>query len=367
MTLGEDRGLANVSNIGVDIALSPDGSRLVYVGAAPDGGTQLWQRALDDLEPDPIPGTEGALGPVLSPDGLSVVFSEARRSKKTVSLSGGPPFAVVAEGQAGRSSAWGSDGMIYFGIGGVIHRVPATGGEPEAVTSPSDGGQRLPDALPDGRGLLLTVFGGSTEQSRIAVVGPEGGEVRELFQGTMARYAASGHVVYATADGTLMAAPFDLKRLEVTGPSVALVEGVRVENSSASQFALSQTGSLVYVPGSGGGGDEFVWVTRSGQATPVDPGFTFELAGYGWRLSPDGTRVVFSSRVDGNEDIRIKHLPDGPLERLTFEEASDIRPFWTPDGQTVTYFSGVVNDRTVWSKDGVPLTVEGGGSGESPC
>ena len=91
---------------------------------------------------------------------------------------------------------------------------------------------------------------------------------------------------------------------------------------------------------------------RRGAATPVDPGWSFNRGGgnYGWALSPDQTKVALRINTDGNNDIWIKHLPDGPLERLTFEEASDIRPFWTPDGQTVTYFSGVVNDRTVWSK-----------------
>ncbi|MCH7891015.1 MAG: PD40 domain-containing protein [Gemmatimonadetes bacterium] len=219
-----------------------------------------------------------------------------------------------------------------------------------------EGKKSWPDALPDGRGLLLTVYRGSPEQSQIAVVGPEGGEVRELFQGTMARYAASGHVVYATADGTLMAAPFDLKSLEVTGPAVGLVEGVRVKGGSASQFALSQTGTLLYKSGrSVGGESEFVWVTRSGLAEPVAPGWSLDSApggNFGWRLSPDDGRLVFQKAVEGNTDIWVKVLPDGPESRLTFSEAVDRMPRWAPDGQTITFRS----DRTepgvghLWSK-----------------
>ena len=82
------------------------------------------------------------------------------------------------------------------------------------------------------------------------------------------RYAASGHVVYATADGTLMAAPFDLERLEVTGPSVALLGGVQVKPSSVSPFALSETGTLLYKTGAFANRLEFVWVTRSGRGEP---------------------------------------------------------------------------------------------------
>ena len=332
--LGEDRGLPPNNVTGVDCALSPDGSRLVYVGVAPDGGTQLWQRALDDLEPDPISGTEGAIAPVLSPDGLSVTFSDLGRSKKTVSLRGGPPFTVVAEGQATRTSAWGSDGMIYFGLDEVIYRVPATGGEPEAVTSPTDGPQRFPDALPDGRGLLLTVHGGSPEQSRIAVVGPEGGEVRELFQGTMARYAASGHVVYATADGTLMAAPFDLKRLEVTGPSVALLEGVQVEITSASQFALSQTGTLLYLAGGSGATPrrQLVVADLEGNEEPLVLA-PREIGSVGW--SPDGQSVVYSS--DGQ--IYTYNVALGTTPRQLTFEGINRNPVFSPDGTRIAFDS----------------------------
>ena len=169
----------------------------------------------------------------------------------TVSLRGGRPVTVASAGDGLSQPDWGWDGMIYFARERILYRVPATGGEPEAVTAPTDGVQWHPDALPDGRGLLLTVVRGGPAQSRIAVVGPEGGEVREILTGTMARYAATGHVVYATADRTLLAAPFDVRRLEVTGPSVALVEGVQVSPTSESQFALSESGTLLY--GTGGG------------------------------------------------------------------------------------------------------------------
>ena len=133
------------------------GTRLVYAGAAPDGGAQLWQRALDDLEPDPIPGTEGAFSPVFSPDGLSVAFV-AGANINTVSLGGGPPFTVTSNG---RQPSWGSDGMIYFARLDGVYRVPETGGEPEAVPFSTDGQNRWHTALPDGQGLLFTVQGGT--------------------------------------------------------------------------------------------------------------------------------------------------------------------------------------------------------------
>ena len=344
VTLGEDRGLASGVN-GVEFALSPDGSRIVYVGVAPDGGTQLWQRSLDDLEPDPIPGTEGALSPVLSPDGLSVAF-QASGGTKTVSLSGGPPFMVASVG--GIDASWGADGMVYFRCENVICRVPATGSEPEAVTSPTDGEQVWPDALPDEHGLLLTLrLSGTPEQSRIAVVGPEGGEVREILTGTMARYAASGHVVYATAEGTLMAAPFDLRRLEVTGPSVALLEGVQVKPGSASQFALSETGTLLYKTG-GLGSRELVWVSRAGAVESVDPAWTGNF--FFPALSSDETRLAVAIQGTSARDIWVKQLDRGPSLKLTFEGRLNDHPTWTPDGGSVTFRSDRAGGNDLWTK-----------------
>ena len=123
-------------------------------------------------------------------------------------------------------------------------------------------------------------------------------------------------------------------------------------------YALSASGTLLYLTGgSGGGGQEFVWMDRSGRATPVDPGHTINLpTNHGWRLSPDGTRIVYNSVVDGSNDIRIKSLPDGPEERLTFSNQMNIRPFWSPDGRFITYFSGDnPTELDVWSRraDGI--------------
>ncbi len=366
VVLGEDRALATYG--GPEFALSRDGLRLIYVGLAPDGGTQLWHRALENLEPVPIPGTDGAADPALSPDGLSVAF-RAEGSIKTVSLRGGPPSTLAL---ATTGTSWSSDGMIYFSREDVIRRVPAMGGEPEAVTSPTDVSQHLPRALPDGRGLLLTIVASSVEDSRIAVVGPEGGEPREILTGVQAYYASSGHVVYVTAEGTLMAAPFDLRSLEVTGPSVALLEGVQVNPNSVSQFALSETGTLLYKTGGVGGSNEFVWVTRSGQATPVEAGWSFVPGGNpGWSLSPDGARLALKAETQAGADIWVKQLPDGPLSRLTFYEGIDIRPRWAPDGESVTFLSNRSGNFDVWSRradgTGEPEVLSpGGSSGGNP-
>ena len=352
--------IQRADGLGSSVAVSPDGTQMVYVGPGEQGGRQLWLRRRDQLQATPIAGTEFelTLNPVFSPDGRRVAF-RADGGVRVVSLSGGPPLAIVESGVGVGGLAWGPDGYVYFMAPGAFSRVPETSGEVEPFTvldtAQSETRHIWPQALPNGRGVLFTVAHEpypDVSQYDIAVADMETGEHEVLVRGVFARYAASGHLVYVTADGTLLAAPFDQGALQLAGDAVALTEGVGVRVFGSVHLALSDDGTLVYQADDGSAGQsQFVWVTRSGQATPVDRGWTFVVSpNFGSRLSPDGTRIAFNAMVEGNRDIWIKHLPDGPLERLTFSEDDDFRPFWTPDGQTVTYFSGPQGDRNVWSK-----------------
>jgi len=331
VTPSEDQRLAGVG--GVDIALSPDGTWMVYAGAAPGGGTRLFRRDLDDLDAIALPGGEGGVAPVVSPDGRAIAFL-ANGAIRTVPIDGGPPVTVVT---AGGSPAWGDDGMIYYGRGNLTYRVSAQGGEPVAVTTPAPNVlQQLVHTLPDGRGLLLSLFTGTPAQAQIGVVGPEGGAARPLFAGTMARYAATGHIVYATASGRLLAVPFDVRRLEVTGPPVPIVDGVGVSNVATTQFAVSRSGDLLYATGIGLD-SELVWVTRAGVVTPIESAGKGEFGSP--VLSPDGTRLAVAIQGQESKDIWVIQLDRGSRLRLTLDGARNDFPTWTPDGRSVTFTS----------------------------
>ncbi len=112
------------------------------------------------------------------------------------------------------------------------------------------------------------------------------------------------------------------------------------------EYGISQTGALSYRAGGASRASslsEFVWVTRAGTATPVDDGWEFDRGvtadNAGWRLSPDDDRIAFMKRVGDNRDIWIKELPDGPESRITFHEADEYLPQWSPDGQTLIFRS----------------------------
>ncbi len=338
---------------GVNVALSPDGSRVVYTGPS-----QLWQRPLNQLEPEPIPGTEGARNAVFSPDGMSVAFTR-QGSLTTLSLVDRQPFTVVPLGVPDGSAGidWGTDGMLYFtNDEGAIQRVPASGGEAESVTT-NDAETRHAwvEALPEGRGLLFTIVQSTLdpETSQIAVLGFRDGEVRTLLPGAMARYASSGHLVHAAADGTLIATPFDLGRLEVTGPSVGFPEVVGVNAGSASQFALSEAGTLVYTSRTIGEAVVPVWVARDGIAEEIDPGWRVVGSPLysSFRLSPEGARVAISTlSPESTYDLWIKQLDTGPGLRLTFDGTRHFSATWSRDGQSLTFVSNRTGQLNLWSK-----------------
>jgi serine/threonine-protein kinase len=336
----------------VGSAFTADGSALVYVGPHASGQTgQLWIRRWADLEATPIRGTEGAVTFALSPDDREVAFAAFGGPVSSVAIEGGQPRTLVEAAVDTRwpngapmwLSGWGSDGMLYYYKTGVgIERVPVTGGVPETLTTdPTD---RLLDVLPDGRGLLVLVVG--PDGSRIGVVGPEGGEARDLFAGLGAQYARSGHVVYISEAGTLMAAPFDLKRLEPTAPSVAIFEGVLSGPIGALRWTLSDNGTLLYPTGARLRREvvEFVWVTRSGEATVAVPAYTFVApeslpSRPTPKLSPDGGRVAFSAVAGENTDVWVMNLDDGVPTRLTFQDGFDDYPIWL-NGERIAFRSG---------------------------
>jgi serine/threonine-protein kinase len=344
-TVTPDEDQAVVQATGVDIALSPDGSWMVYVGAAPGGGTRLLRRDLDGLDAVAVPGSDSATAPVVSPDGRSIAFL-ANGAIRTVPVEGGQPFTVVT---SGGQPAWSDDGLIYFSRGNLTYRVSARGGEPIAVTTAAPNiVQMSPDALPDGRGLLFTLVSGTAAQARIAVVGPGGGAPRAILTGTMARYVNSGHIVYATSSGALLAAPFDVRRLEPTGPSVPLAQGVAGGDNGTSEFAVSRSGAVLYSTGVGSLA-ELVWVTRAGVETPVDSTWTGAFSSP--VLSPDGTRLALAIQGQESRDVWITQLDRGSRLRLSLDGARNDYPAWSPDGRFVTFASDRASPSfDLWSK-----------------
>ena len=320
-------------------ALSPDGSMLVY-HRREDSRNELWVRRWGDLEAFPVRGTNGGIHPAVSHDGTEIAFI-VNGEIRVVAVDGGPVRGVTP----GTDLHWGPDGDLYATTGGGIVRVPATGGAPEPVTPDGyDLYTVLHDVLPGEKGAIVWTVDGVVRAMDLAT-----GEMALLTPGANPSYAESGHLVYLAEGGTLMAAPFDAGAIELLGPAVPVLEGVV-------SYSLSDTGKLFYSKGDGRrlvGTTEFVWMTRTGQATVIDSGWTFDPGGInpGWSLSPDGKRLAYRQSVANNEDIWIKELPDGPNMRLTLDEEGNDSPRWSPDGERILYTSyQTVSSNALWSR-----------------
>jgi serine/threonine-protein kinase len=323
--------------------LSADGTLFVYRGPGDGGsGNRLWLRRWNELDAAPLRGTEGALAPSVSHDDRLVAFSQGGEIK-VLSLAGGPVRTLAP----GINPTWGPDGFVYMTTRSGTARVPSTGGTPEPITRREDGegNHFIIDFLPDGEHALVSVDVPAGE-AEIRVLDLASGSFSSLTTGRWPLYAETGHLVYLH-DGSLMAAPFDPERRALLGPATPLVEGVLA-------YAMSDDGSLVYSTGAGavGAESELVWVSRSGEATPVDDGWYFDRGGAnpGWSLSPDGTRIALRIGTDAGPDIWIRDLTDGTMTRLTFHEGEDRKPRWAPDGSAVTFLSDRGGDLDVWSR-----------------
>ena len=326
-------GVALTGGGGRMVALSRDGSRLVY-----SANDQLYFRALDESEATPIRGTEGgARRSFLSPDGEQVGFWVDGQIRK-VAIGGGAPIRVC-EAERLTGASWGVDDSILFGQRGIgILRVSASGGTPEVLiplehTSEVGWG---PHVLPGEKAVLFTVGDGSNwDVAKIVVHSLETGARKVLIEGgKSARYLSSGHLVYVS-EGTLLAVPFDVERLEVMGGPVPVAEGVTTGvRSGAAQFSVSDTGSLVHVTGNAAITHVLVWVDRRGneEVLNAEPRFYNQA-----RISPDGSSVALGGISPG--DVWSWDFARETMTRLTFAPALDGWPVWTPDGRRLVFSS----------------------------
>jgi serine/threonine protein kinase/Tol biopolymer transport system component len=325
------------------LTVSRDGSQIAFV--AEKGSTpppRIYVRRLDDLDATVVTGTEGAAAPFFSPDGSWIGFLAGGRLKK-IPVTGGSAVDM-APAPGSRGAAWADDGSIVIALvrDGSLVRIPANGGTPIRVGALVEGEatQRWPQLLPGSGAVLFTGSrvpnAGYNEASLIVQALPTGQRKTILTGGFHGRYLPSGHIVYVQ-NGTLFARVFDLNRLEAAGPAVPVIGDVMSDtNTGVAQFAVSDTGTLVYLAGeSATEGVDIQWLDRDGKASPLR---TTHANWWNLRFAPDRRRLALQI-TEGTDDIWIYEWSRDVLTRVTGNAGDNTLPVWTPDGRRLVFAS----------------------------
>jgi eukaryotic-like serine/threonine-protein kinase len=324
--------------VGADIALSPDGTSLVFRKYLDSGHVRLALRRLDQRAAIDLAGTEEARGPFFSPDGQWLAFWSAGKLKK-IPLSGGSTI-TICDATDLLGGSWGEDDNIVAALDSSprLWRVSANGGKPTPILdlTTETAVPRWPQVLPGAKEVLFTSMGG---------LGPDGGNI-EVFSfqngtrkilvrgGTYGRYLRTGALAYVN-QATLYATGFDLKRLEVRGSAVAELQDVSYSSTwGYAQLDVSRDGTLVYRRDPGGGQLTLQWLNANGNAAPLlDKPGRYQFP----RVSPNNQSLAFTITDSGSSNIFVAERDSNQVKPVTFGDGMHLHPAWSPDGRSIVY------------------------------
>jgi serine/threonine protein kinase/Tol biopolymer transport system component len=321
------------------VAVSPDGTR--WVTRVTDSMSVryalLWEAG--SRHPSLLPGTNGCSGLSFSPDGNWLCFHAGGKLKK-LHLAGGDPVEICGASSVG--SFWSLEDTIFFcqDYSG-IWKVSANGGEPEQVTSigPGEFAHWAPEVLPNGRAMLFTIWNTSLRDICTGILDFGSGHYRVLIKdGAHARWVPTGHLVYIRR-GTLMAIPFDLEKLEITGSEVPVIADIhQVHDVGLGSYSFSRDGFLAYWSSANEQkGHRVIWIDQQGKILSQEK---IEGAGYADQsrvsLSPDENYLAYDRLQDGILNIWLLELATGRSRQLTLK-SENMGAVWSPDGMKIAF------------------------------
>ena len=330
---------------------SPDGRQLAFIVRDASGTSAIWVRPISDLRASRLSGTEGVAGQMFwSPDSRSIGFVAAGRLKTIPALGG--PVVNVCPVTAHLGASWGADDVILIAPVNrtAIHRVAASGGTPEPVTTldtTRENSHRWPHFLPGGRTFIYAVRSDSAANTAIHAGSLDGSVSTRLFGAqSNAIYVDPGYLLHVR-DGTLLAQPFDARSLTLTGPARAVAASVIQEPPSVvAGFDASANGAVLSYRQGAALSARLNWFDREGRAA----GTLGPAASYlGVNLSPDSRQAAVEV-VDRDHGTRDVWMLEGaaPPRRVTTHTATDWMPVWSPDGRFLLFASDRLGHSSVF-------------------
>lgn len=326
------------SEVGSDIALSPDGTSLAFESYSADGSPHLNVRRLDQSKVTELQGTAGARGPFFSTDGQWIGFWAGGKLKKTP-VGGGSPI-ILCDASDLLGGSWGEDGNIIAVLDSTnrLWRVPSSAGTPMPIIDLAHESRfpRWPQVLPGAKAVLFTSIGGlGPDAGNIEVFSVRDGRRKTLVRGgTYGRYVSNGYLIYVN-QGTLFAVPFDVDSLETRGGPIAVLQDVSYSfGFGFAQLDFSRAGTLVYRKVPGNGQFTIQWLDKQGHTVPL----LSKPARYQWpRFSPNGERLAFSLPESGSTNIWVSEGKPNRIIPLTNGDGVHNAPTWSPDGSYIVF------------------------------
>ena len=344
-TLGLPDSVTLYPGGGTKIALSRDGTKIVFVGVK-NGKRALYLRRIEDPVAQLVRGSEMGstntnVSPTFSPQGDWIAF-EADRAAKKILAAGGTAKTLS---DSGSGVSWGDNGVILFGHTGTLWMGTSEGRDARPLARPDTAHGMFsygwPEVLPGANYALVTINRAPgaalvVDSMRLGVVSLSTGAVADLgVYGTNAHYVSTGQIVFGRAGNLVFVAPFSLRKRALTGPPSLLLENIWQGSGGATGFSVSDNGALAYHEGTQSSSKDLLVVSRSGTARriPID-GLDLVYP----RISPDGRTIA--SNVISNDGkwwgTSLIDVSTGALERLTPPDSGRY-PEWTRDGARLVF------------------------------
>ncbi len=228
------------------IDISDDGTKVAYVVSDLVNVLDLSTGQSYELE-----GTEGTTIVEFSPDGEWLLLTKTI-SIERIPVKGGTAVSIITTSEGGPRANWGPDDWIVFEDQQNVFKYSESRSELVQIsridTTRGEEDVDWPSLLPDGKTVVGTLERGEVAPPQVRFWDFETGKVLKTinFAGYRVKYLPTGHLAGVTAEEGLVIVPFDVDRLEITGPRIPVVAGV-VE----SRIAISNNGTMVYIDETG--------------------------------------------------------------------------------------------------------------------